>query len=65
MKYSKNAFLLALALGASASQAAAVDVTAIVTDITAQLVPIGLVAASVLGLHVAVKTYQWIRRALA
>jgi hypothetical protein len=65
MKYAKNAFLLALAVGVTASQAAAVDVTATVTDIGAQLVPIGLIGVAVLGIFVAVKAFHWVRRALS
>lgn len=46
-----------------AANAAAVDVSSVVTDVNAQLVPIGLVAAAVLGIHFAIKAYHWIRRA--
>lgn len=65
MKYEKNAFLLALAAGATASQAAAIDVTATVTDIGAQLVPIGLIGAAIMGVYLAIKAYHWVRRAMA
>lgn len=65
MKYAKNAFLLALAAGATASQAAAIDVTATVTDIGAQLVPIGLIGAAIMGVYLAIKAYHWVRRAMA
>ena len=65
MKYAKNAFLLALAVGATASQAAAVDVGAVVTDIGAQSVPIGLIGTAVLLIFLAVKAFHWVRKALA
>lgn len=50
--------------GASA-QAAAVDVAAVVTDIGAQAVPIGLIGAAVLLIFVGVKAFQWVRKALS
>lgn len=65
MTYAKNAFLMALAAGATASQAAAIDVTATVTDIGAQLVPIGLIGAAIMGVYLAIKAYHWVRRAMA
>ena len=65
MKYAKNAFLLAMAVGATASQAAAIDVTAIVTDIGNQLGPIGLIGIAVMGVMVAVKAFRWVRAALS
>jgi hypothetical protein len=43
----------------------AVDVTDVVTKIGAQLVPIGLIGVAVLGVVVAVKAFQWVRRALS
>lgn len=65
MKYAKNAFLLAMAAGATASQAAAIDVTAVTTDITAQLAPIGAIGGGVLLVMVAVKAFRWVRAALS
>lgn len=65
MNYAKNAFLLALAIGATASQAAAIDVTALVTDIGAQAVPIGLIGSAVLLIYLAVKAFKWVRAAMA
>ena len=65
MNYAKNAFLLALAGGATASQAAAIDVASVVTDIGAQAVPVGLVGSAVLLIFLAVKAFHWVRRALA
>ena len=65
MTYAKNAFLLALAAGATASQAAAIDVTSTVADIGAQLVPIGLIGAAIMGVYLAIKAYHWVRKAMA
>ena len=55
----------ALPLAANAAAMAAVTVTDVVTGIENQAAPVGLVAAAVLGLHVVVKAYKWIRRALS
>jgi len=68
MKFSnaKNiALVVAASLVAASAQAAAVDVAAVVTDIGAQAVPIGLIGSAVLLIVVAVKAFQWVRRALA
>lgn len=65
MNYAKNVFLLALAAGATASQAAAIDVTAIVADIASQGAPVALVAGAVLLIHLAVKGFKWVRAAMA
>jgi F0F1-type ATP synthase membrane subunit c/vacuolar-type H+-ATPase subunit K len=43
---------------------AAVDVTAVTTEIAGAIAPIGLIGAGVLLVLVAVKTYKWIRRAM-
>lgn len=62
----KKLLVLAAALVSSAAFAvpAAVDVTDTVATIGAQLVPIGLVGAAVLGITVAIKAYKWVRRAM-
>jgi hypothetical protein len=65
MKYAQNAFLLALAVGATASQAAAVDVSDLVADIALQAAPIGLVGGAVLLIYIAVKAFKWVRSALS
>lgn len=44
--------------------AAAVDVADVVTDIGAQLVPVGLIGTAVLLLIVGIKAYKWVRRAM-
>lgn len=59
------AIATSLVLAASASQAAAVDVSSVVTDIGAQLVPVGLVAGAVLLVHLGIKAFGWVRRAMA
>lgn len=43
----------------------AVDVSDVLTKIGAQLGPIGLIGVAVLGVVVAVKAFQWVRRALS
>lgn len=53
------------ALAAGASQAAAVDVTAIVTDIGAQVAPIVAIGGAVLLVMVSVKAFRWVRSALS
>lgn len=59
--------LVALGLlgAAGASQAAAVDVAAVVTDIGAQMAPIGLIGSAVLLVYVGVKAFKWVRAALS
>ena len=54
--------VLALTAGA---QAAAIDVTAVTTDMTAQLVPIGLIGAAVMLIMVAIKAFKWVRAAMS
>ncbi len=59
------AAVLALAFMASMpAQAAAVDVTAVVTDIGAQATPIAAIGAAVLILLVGIKAFKWVRRAM-
>lgn len=48
-----------------AANAAAVDVAAVVTDIGAQAVPIGLIGGAVLLIFVGVKAFKWVRSALS
>ena len=50
---------------AGASQAAAIDVSDVVTDIAAQAAPVAAIGAAVLLLVVGIKAFQWVRRALA
>lgn len=53
------------ALGTTTSQAAAIDVAAVVTDIGAQSAPIALIGGAVLLIMVAVKAFRWVRSALS
>lgn len=64
MKYAKNGFLLALAVGVTAAQAAAIDVTAVTTDIASQAVPVGLVGMAILLIYLAIKAFKWVRAAM-
>ncbi len=65
MKTTKNAlFALPLVFAAVTANAAAVDVSALVSDVAAQAVPIGLIGGAVLLLMVGMKAFKWIRRAL-
>lgn len=64
-----NRKLLPAALGAAAlvaagNAAAAVDVSAVVTEIGTAVTPIGLIGAAVLLVIVATKIYKWVRRAM-
>ena len=58
------ALLPASFLVAGAANAAAVDVTAVVTDIAAQAAPIAAIGSSVLLVYVGIKAFKWVRRAL-
>ena len=50
--------------GLANATSSAVDVTAVVTSISDQLVPVGLIGAGVLLLTVGIKAYKWVRRSL-
>lgn len=52
-------------VGAAAANAAAVDVTDVVSNITAQGASIAAVGAAVLVLYVGVKAFKWVRMALS
>ena len=58
------ALLPAFFLAAGAANAAAVDVTDVVADIAAQAAPIAAIGSAVLLVHVGIKTFKWVRRAL-
>lgn len=62
IKVGTGAALLSLA---GASQAAAIDVTAVVTDVAAQLTPIGLIGSAVLLVFVGIKAFRWVRSSLS
>lgn len=46
------------------SHAAAVDVSAVTTDIAAQAAPVAAIGAAVLILMVGIKAFKWVRRAM-
>lgn len=50
---------------ASQANAAAVDVTAVVTDIGAQAAPVAAIGAAVLVLMVGIKAFKWVRKAMS
>lgn len=56
---------VAAAAGSVPAMAAAIDVTAVVTDIAAQAAPIGLIGGAVLVIYVSVKAFKWVRAALS
>lgn len=62
----QRGLLAAGVLFATASaQAAAIDVSAVVTDIGAQAVPIGLIGGAVLLIYLGVKAFKWVRAAMS
>lgn len=63
--YLVAAITLIASLFAPVAHAAAVDVTAIVTDIGAQMASITAIAAAVLLIFVGLKAFKWVRRALS
>lgn len=65
---SKNLFVrlglaAAITLAATASQAA-VDVSAVVTEIGTAAAPIASIGSAVLMIMVGIKVYHWVRRAM-
>lgn len=65
IRFVRSGALVAGLTGAAASQAAAVDVTSVVTDIGAQAAPVAAIGGAVLLIYVGVKAFQWVRRALS
>lgn len=51
-------------LVAGAANAAAVDVSDVIADISAQAAPIAAIGAAVLLVFVGIKAFKWVRRAL-
>lgn len=49
----------------SGAQAAAIDVSDLVTDIGSQAAPIAMIGGAVLLIAVAVKAFKWVRSALS
>lgn len=63
--FNRSLVAAGLLIGAAAANAAAVDVTAVVTDIGAQIAPITSIGGAVLTVYVAIKAFKWVRRALS
>lgn len=61
LKYGSAA--LALAAFSTASQAA-IDVTAVTTELTGVLVPVGAIGSAVLLILVAIKSFKYVRGAM-
>jgi uncharacterized protein (DUF697 family) len=61
----RGLLLVGALAGSAASQAAAVDVTAVTTDIGAQIASVVAIGAGVLLVMVAVKAFRWVRSALS
>ena len=57
-----GSIVAASALASSAH--AAIDVSAVVTEISGTLAPIGLIGAGVLLVYVAIKAFKWVARAM-
>lgn len=55
---------LALAAAVPLAAQAAVDVTAVVTEIEGAAAPIASIGAAVLIVMVGIKVYKWVRRAM-
>jgi uncharacterized phosphosugar-binding protein len=60
-----RALVLVLLAAAGGANAAAVDVTAVTTDIGAQIASVVAIGAGVLLVMVAVKAFRWVRSALS
>lgn len=69
MNRSMKVALIPVVLGllgtAQVANAAAIDVTAVTTDIAAQAAPIAAIGAAVLLLFVGIKAFKWVRRAMS
>ena len=61
----KAATTAALAvIAATNAQAAAVDVSAVVTEIGAQAGPVSLIGTAILALFVGIKAFKWVQKVL-
>lgn len=65
MKFNRGLLAAGVLALSSGAQAAAIDVTAVVTEIGAQAAPIAAIGSAVLLLVVGIKAFQWVRRALS
>ena len=65
LRSSKAATTAALAvIAATNAQAAAVDVSAVVTEIAAQAGPVSLIGTAILALFVGIKAFKWVQKVL-
>lgn len=65
LRSSKAATTAALAvIAATNAQAAAVDVSAVVTEIGAQAGPVSLIGTAILALYVGIKAFKWVQKVL-
>lgn len=66
MKKFKTAMLAipAYVMSLTAAHAEAVDVTALVADITGQKASVGLIGMAILGVVLAIVCFNWIRRSI-
>ncbi|MEF8686320.1 UNVERIFIED_CONTAM: phage coat protein [Comamonas sp. A-3] len=66
MKKLKTALLAipAYVMATTAAHAEAVDVTALVADITGQKASVGLIGMAILGVVLAIVCFNWIRRSI-
>ena len=65
LRSSKAATTAALAvIAATHAQAAAVDVSAVVTEIGAQAGPVSLIGTAILALFVGIKAFKWVQKVL-
>ena len=62
---SRGLLMVGALAGSAASQAAAVDVGAVTTDIAAQVAPVVAIGGAVLLVVVAAKAFKWVRAALS
>lgn len=62
-KFLSRGLVVVGALAAAGAANAAIDVTAVVTEIGASAAPIGLIGSAVLLIVVALKAFHWVRRA--
>lgn len=62
-KFLSRGLVVAGVMGAASAANAAIDVTAVVTEIGASAAPIGLIGSAVLLIVVAIMAFKWVRRA--
>lgn len=62
-KFLSRSLVVAGVMGAASAANAAIDVTAVVTEIGLAAAPIGLIGSAVLLIVVAIMAFKWVRRA--